>query len=78
MSGVSGVRRFRRGEAAGKLLEKIMSKIDYDKVHQVGEQLRGQVHDLVDSEVTKADLTEKEEELLRDKLTDEFRFWKRN
>ncbi len=55
-----------------------MSKIDYDKVHQVGEQLRGQVHDLVDSEVTKADLTEKEEELLRDKLTDEFRFWKRN
>ena len=52
-----------------------MNSEDVDKAYELVEQLWKEVHDLMDAKLE--GVSDAVEELVRTKMTDEFRFWKR-
>lgn len=53
-----------------------MDNIDYDKVAEVEKELCKKIKNLVTTEIAETNLNEAEDEFLRLRLNEQYRFWK--
>ncbi len=55
-----------------------MNSREYDAAYEVIEGLHEAVHDLVDDLLAQSKLTQEQQEFVRMKMTEDFRFWERS